>query len=100
MSDVSDIHRAEVSLRPNIERAEYFAVKAPSTEFGVVQKPLTSWEKLYNKGSLRKIAILILLAVIWEIYGRWLNNPLLFPTFSSVIVALVAGIVSGGLIGK
>ena len=99
MPQTPDSHAAPV-VRANVERPEYFAVKAPSTEFGVVQKPLTGWEKLYNNGSVRKIAILILLAMIWEVYGRWLNNPLLFPTFSSVIVALVAGIVSGGLIGK
>jgi NitT/TauT family transport system permease protein len=37
---------------------------------------------------------------VWEVYGRLLNNSLLFPTFSSVIEALVTGILSGGLIGK
>lgn len=107
MSDVSSIHRPApppkqpgVVVRLNVERPEYYANRAPSTEFGVVQKPLTSWEKLCNNSAARKIGILVLLAVIWEVYARTLNNALLFPTFSSVVEALVQGIISGGLLGK
>lgn len=110
MSDVSAIRRVPPSsatppsdvpvVRINVERPEYHATRAPSTEFGVVQKPLTSWEKLYNNSGARKVGILVLLAVIWEVYARLLNNSLLFPTFSSVILALIEGIASGGLIAK
>jgi NitT/TauT family transport system permease protein len=100
MSEPAKIQPVAVPIRRNVERPEFLATRAQSTEFGVVEKPLTTWEKLYNNGSARKIAILVLLAVVWEVYGRLLGNSLLFPTFSSVIVALVEGIVSGGLIGK
>ncbi len=107
MSEVSSIHRPApppkqvgAVVRLNVERPEYYATRAPSTEFGVVQKPLTSWEKLYNNGGARKVAILVLLAVIWEVYARILNNTLLFPTFSSVIEALVQGVFKGGLLTK
>jgi NitT/TauT family transport system permease protein len=47
--------------------------------------------------ALRKAAILVVLALIWEVYARWLNNPLLFPTFIDTIRALVSGILSGEL---
>lgn len=107
MSEVSSIKRsgtppkpAGVVVRLNVERPEYYANRAPSTEFGVVQKPLTSWDKLCNNGGARKIAILVALALIWEAYARFLNNALLFPTFSATIEALVAGILSGGLLAK
>ncbi|MES2025280.1 MAG: ABC transporter permease [Pseudomonadota bacterium] len=107
MSEVSSIHRPApppkqpgVVVRLNVERPEYYANRAPSTEFGVVQKPLTSWEKLCNNSAARKIGILVTLAVIWEVYARILNNALLFPTLTATIEALVEGIISGGLLGK
>jgi NitT/TauT family transport system permease protein len=44
--------------------------------------------------------VLILLAVIWEIYARLLDNQLLFPTFVDTVKAFVEGIATGGLLGK
>jgi len=88
MSDV-------VSGRPDIYRE-----LVDSSRFGVVQKPLSAWERIYNQGGVRKAFILALLAVVWEVYARLLNNPLLFPTFTATIHAFVDGIVGGGLLGK
>ena len=68
--------------------------------FGVVEKPLTLSEKVFNVGAVRKALLLILLATIWEIYARSLNNPLLFPTFGATVQAFIDGIVSGGLLTK
>jgi NitT/TauT family transport system permease protein len=64
-------------------------------KFGIIQKPLSLAEKLYNQAWLRKIAIIVLLALGWELYGRWLDNPLLVPTFSDTMRALVGGIAEG-----
>jgi NitT/TauT family transport system permease protein len=66
-----------------------------STGFDVVEKPLSGWEKLYNNGAARKILLPAALALVWEIYARRLNNPLLFPTFSDTIKALFGSIASG-----
>ena len=63
-------------LRPDVE------VHVVTTGFDVVEKPLSAWEKFYNNGAARKIVLLVVLALLWEFYARWLNNPLLFPTFS------------------
>ena len=41
--------------------------------------------------------ILVVLALIWEAYGRALNNDLLFPTFSATVRAFVDAILSGVL---
>src|SRR5688572_32864125 len=46
---------------------------------------------------LRKGLLLVVLAAIWEIYARSLNNPLLFPTFSATLSALWSAVVSGEL---
>jgi NitT/TauT family transport system permease protein len=52
---------------------------------------------LYGDGRVRKGALLILLAVVWEVYARTLDNELLFPTFSATVAALLSSIRSGEL---
>ena len=76
-------------------RAEVHRDLASAEDFGIVERPLSRFERLYNKAWLRKIFILVALAVIWEVYGRWLDNELLFPTFAATVTALVEGVKSG-----
>jgi NitT/TauT family transport system permease protein len=45
----------------------------------------------------RKGLLLVVLAAIWEVYARTLNNALLFPTFSATVSALGSSIASGEL---
>jgi NitT/TauT family transport system permease protein len=52
-------------------------------------------ERLWNSAAVRRFVILILLAAMWEVYARWSDNPLLFPTFTDTIGAWWQGIVSG-----
>ena len=63
-------------------RPEHYRQPIDSAAFGIVQKPLSAWERLGNVGAVRKLVLLILLALLWESGARWLNNPLLFPTFT------------------
>jgi NitT/TauT family transport system permease protein len=81
-------------------RPERYRDTVDATSLGVVEKPLSAWERVYNLGAVRKIAILIVLAAIWEVYARALNNALLFPTFSSTVEAFVDGIVDGALLAR
>ena len=83
---------SEAILRPEISRE-----LSSSEDFGVIQKELTIWEQLFNQVWLRKCVLLVLIAVIWEVYGRHLDNPLLVPTFSDTVIALWQAIVSGVL---
>jgi NitT/TauT family transport system permease protein len=76
--------------RPNI----YSETLGPE-QFGIIQKPLTLVEKIYNQTWIRKIFILVILAGAWEIYGRWLDNPLLVPPFSAAVQALIADVADG-----
>jgi len=81
-------------------RSERYCQPVETAAFGIVEKPLSTWERLGNVGSLRKLALLVALALVWEGYARWLNNPLLFPTFSATIAAFGDAIASGDLPGK
>jgi NitT/TauT family transport system permease protein len=77
-------------LRPEIVRDQM-------AQFAVVQKPLSALERIYNQVWLRKLVILVVLALIWESYGRFLNNDLLFPTFTATVRAFFDAILSGVL---
>jgi NitT/TauT family transport system permease protein len=54
-------------------------------------------QRLYDHGGARKTLLLVVLALVWEAYARWLGNPLVFPTFSATLGALVNGVASGEL---
>ncbi|MGE5129962.1 MAG: ABC transporter permease [Sphingomonadaceae bacterium] len=84
---------------PVSPRREFVHEKLESA-FGVVEKPLTAWERIYNQGWVRKAVLLALLAIAWQLYAARLNNPLLFPEFSATVEALWQAIASGGLLGK
>lgn len=62
-----------------------------------VEKPLSRWERLCQIGALRKAVLLAVLAAIWEIYARHLDNPLLVPTFSETVVAFGNAVADGTL---
>jgi NitT/TauT family transport system permease protein len=85
----------DAALRPEIYREPMSQEK-----FGIVQKPLTIFERLYNQNWLRKLFVLVVIAVCWEAYARWLDNELLVPTFSATVRALVQGIASGVILTR
>jgi len=80
------------ALRPEI-------IQSPrgAQDFGVVEKPLTPFERLYNQAWLRKTCLIMLLALAWELYARHLDNELLVPTFSATVEAWWSAVVSGVL---
>jgi NitT/TauT family transport system permease protein len=82
------------------QRPERSVAPVVDSAFGVVQKPLSAWERVYNISAVRKVGLLVLLAVAWEIYARLLNNALLFPTFVDTLKAFAEGLWTGGLLGK
>jgi NitT/TauT family transport system permease protein len=81
-------------------RPEIYREPMSQETFGIVQKPLTIFERLYNQNWLRKLFMLVVIAVCWEAYARWLDNELLVPTFSATVRALVQGIASGVILTR
>lgn len=78
-----------LTFRPEIIR------DVNSSDAPVVAKSLGLIERTYRLGFVRKGLILAVLAIAWEAYGRWLGNPLLFPTFGETVEAFVSNIASG-----
>ena len=83
-----------------LARPEILRQPIPASAFGIVEKPLSRWERIANIGTLRKLTLLVALAVIWEVYARALANPLLFPTFSATLSAFFHGLFGGDLFTK
>jgi len=78
-------------------RPEYLRDVVASRDIGVVQKPLTLWQRLVNQAWLRKVFILVVIAASWQLYARELNNPLLVPTFTATIDAFWTAMMNGDL---
>ena len=55
---------------------------------GEVERKLSVPEMLWNDGFVRKTVIILFLAAVWEAYGVYLDNPLLFPTLHDTIVTM------------
>ena len=71
---------AHRSQRPEIVPR---AAAAPM-QFGIVAEAAVDCSSGSTiNGWLRKLFVLVVLAALWEVYARWLDNQLLFPTFSA-----------------
>jgi NitT/TauT family transport system permease protein len=92
---MTDISIAQLAPRQDIYRT-------PTGAGGkvVIRRSLPIAEQLYNMSGLRKLFLLVVLAIIWEIYARYVDNELLFPTFSSTIEAMVTNLANGVLISR
>jgi NitT/TauT family transport system permease protein len=80
-----------------VPRPDMVRTPRGTEDFGIVEKPLTVFERLYNQAWLRKACLIVMLAVAWELYARHLDNSLLVPTFSETIAAWWDGMSSGVL---
>ncbi|CCD93812.1 putative ABC transporter; permease protein [Bradyrhizobium sp. ORS 375] len=78
-----------LALRPEIVNAD--------TPLGDVKVEASlSWlERIYRFGAVRKAIILVALAALWQAYGLWLGNSLLFPTFTDTLSAFFENIANG-----
>ena len=82
-----------------VQRPE-FVREMESSAYGVVEKPLTAWEKIFNNAAVRKCLLLLMLATVWQVYSTVLDNPLLFPKFSDTIGAFYDHIMNGVLLQR
>lgn len=54
-----------------------------------VERELPIVERLWASAPLRKTLVILSLAACWEVYARFLDNPLLFPTLTDTLAAVV-----------
>jgi sulfonate transport system permease protein len=81
-------------------RPEFEAELAEATAIGDVERPLTVVERIANNEAVQRLTILVVLIVVWELYARWLNNGLLFPTFTETLKTFSKDIANGVLVDR
>jgi NitT/TauT family transport system permease protein len=88
----ASIPAVDVYVRPEFE-----SDPRDASSIGDVERPLGFAERLMNNGAARKALVLVILALIWEGYALWLDNSLLFPTFSETVATFVRDLLNGVL---
>ncbi|MEH2510424.1 NitT/TauT family transport system permease protein [Nitrobacteraceae bacterium AZCC 1564] len=84
-------------LPPVRDEFEVPSVIEPSAD---VECPLPLYERVFQSTMFRRLAVVAVLAAAWEIYATYLDNPLMFPRLSEVVVALFTSLASGGLVTR
>ena len=77
-----------------VQRPE-FVREGGTSAFGVVEKPLTLWEKTYNNASFRKGILLLPLALIWFGLGWFIYENKNLPEIANVFAGLFSVIIIG-----
>ncbi len=82
------------------QRPEYEHELTDSGVIGDIERPLGLAERVLNNETFQRFVILLVLIVIWEAYARWLNNSLLFPSFTETVKTFVPDLRNGVLINR
>jgi NitT/TauT family transport system permease protein len=78
-------------------RREDRLFEVDKSRLDVTLRPRSLWRAIYAQGFIRKSALLLFLAIAWELYARHIDNALQFPTFLATLVALTRSLLSGEL---
>ena len=85
---------------PRMPRREFEVALTEEAAIGDVERPLTITERVVSNEAVQRLTILVALIIVWELYARWLNNGLLFPTFSETIETFCKDIANGVLVDR
>ncbi len=87
--------RLEVAERPEFERE-----LVDSGVIGDVERPLGFFERVFQSEAVQRLNILIALIAIWQLYSWWLDDSLLFPSFTETVNTLWGDLQSGLLVTR
>ena len=94
MSVITSVHADTLAARPDIEYA------LPPLPVQTAEAPLSWRERLWARAGVRKLFILALLALLWELAARLTDNDLLLPGAWQTAQAFAAGLASGELAAR
>jgi NitT/TauT family transport system permease protein len=73
---------------PPLRPEAVYDTQVHTAEIGEVERLLSRWEQVANLAWVRRAAILFMLALLWQGYAVWADNPLVFPRLTETIGAL------------
>jgi NitT/TauT family transport system permease protein len=89
-----------VATRAPRPRPDFEQEPGDASDIGEVERSLSLGERLVNNDTARRLAVLIVLGAVWEIYARWVDNPLILPTLGATLTTFFHDIASGILIDR
>ena len=81
--------------RPDFEREPIDA-----SDIGEVERSLSFTDQLIGNDAARRLAILLVLGLIWESYARLVDNPLILPTLGATLATFFHDVTTGVLIDR
>lgn len=90
----SNAARVQPPVRPEYE----LQLESPGAL--AAAQPLSVPQRLWAQPVVRRVAILAVLAALWQLLATWQDNDLLLPTFTQTLQALWEGVASGELLDK
>jgi NitT/TauT family transport system permease protein len=91
---------ASLEMRTPLPRPEFERDPVDASDVGDVERPLGLVERLTGNDAIRRLAILAVLGLIWEVYARWIDNPLILPTLTATATTFLGDLLSGVLIDR
>ncbi|MBP1207431.1 NitT/TauT family transport system permease protein [Duganella sp. 1411] len=87
-------------LDPPVRQEYVYVTNTAAARAVAISPPLPLARRLWRQAWLRKIFILIVLALLWEGVARWQDNDLLLPGFVQTARAFAGGVASGELLER
>jgi NitT/TauT family transport system permease protein len=84
---------------PSIPRPDIERTPADISQIGDISRPIGLVGAIFAVTAVRRGLVLLVLAIVWEAYARYIGNPLMFPSLSDTLSTWSADVVSGKLPG-
>ena len=81
-------------------RPEFEQQPIDASGIGDVARPLSFAERLTGNDAARRLVVLLVLGLVWELYARWVDNPLILPTLGAALSTFYRDVASGVLIDR
>ncbi len=89
---------ADMSIQSPSSPSARIILRPPAGAAGAeVERRIGVLEAAWDIGAVRKVLIIVVLAAVWQAYGVYLDNPLLFPSLTETLQALAENVRSGVL---
>jgi NitT/TauT family transport system permease protein len=79
------------------DRPDFVVDRLGKPDQTYVVLPLPLWQRLLDNDGLRRALVLVALGIVWQAYAVWVDNDLVFPKLSDVLVALWKSTINGVL---
>jgi NitT/TauT family transport system permease protein len=81
-------------------RANFITDIDPNERLDIATRPVPLLQRLYSISALRRLLVVVVLGIAWQVYATWLDNPLLVPTLSDTLRAFTTDMMNGAIPAK